>query len=416
MRNIVIKNAKEIVTSTGFNKKAGEEMKNIGIIEDGSIIITDGIIEKVGKTKDIFKDFDTEDYEIIDASGRSVLPGFVDSHTHFIFAGYREEEFNLRLQGATYMEIMNSGGGISGTVQATRDATREELFELGKKRLNSMMEFGVTTVEGKSGYGLETATELKQLEVMRELDKKHPVDVVRTYMGAHDIPKEYKGRTDDFIDYLIKDGLPQVKERELAEFCDIFTEENVFSIEQSRKLLLKARDMGFKLKMHADEIVQLGGAELAAELGVVSADHLLQASDRGLSAMKDKGVIATLLPCTAFSLKEDYARARYIIDNGGAVALATDYNPGSSYTNSIPLLIALATIYMGMSIEEVITALTINGAAAVDRVDTIGSIDIGKKGDIIILDAPSYKFLSYNIAVNLVKTVIKDGKVVLNRD
>lgn len=416
MRNIVIKNAKEIVTSTGFNKKTGEEMKNIGIIEDGSIIITDGIIEKVGKTKDIFKDFDTEDYEIIDASGRSVLPGFVDSHTHFIFAGYREEEFNLRLQGATYMEIMNSGGGISGTVQATRDATREELFELGKKRLNSMMEFGVTTVEGKSGYGLETATELKQLEVMRELDQKHPVDVVRTYMGAHDIPKEYKGRTDDFIDYLIKDGLPQVKERELAEFCDIFTEENVFSIEQSRKLLLKARDMGFKLKMHADEIVQLGGAELAAELGVVSADHLLQASDRGLSAMKDKGVIATLLPCTAFSLKEDYARARYIIDNGGAVALATDYNPGSSYTNSIPLLIALATIYMGMSIEEVITALTINGAAAVDRVDTIGSIDIGKKGDIIILDAPSYKFLSYNIAVNLVKTVIKDGKVVLNRD
>ncbi|MEW8972556.1 MAG: imidazolonepropionase [Tissierellaceae bacterium] len=416
MRNIVIKNAKEIVTSTGFNKKAGEEMKNIGIIEDGSIIITDGIIEKVGKTKDIFKDFDTEDYEIIDASGRSVLPGFVDSHTHFIFAGYREEEFNLRLQGATYMEIMNSGGGISGTVQATRDATREELFELGKKRLNSMMEFGVTTVEGKSGYGLETATELKQLEVMRELDQKHPVDVVRTYMGAHDIPKEYKGRTDDFIDYLIKDGLPQVKERELAEFCDIFTEENVFSIEQSRKLLLKARDMGFKLKMHADEIVQLGGSELAAELEVVSADHLLQASDRGLSAMKDKGVIATLLPCTAFSLKEDYARARYIIDNGGAVALATDYNPGSSYTNSIPLLIALATIYMGMSIEEVITALTINGAAAVDRVDTIGSIDIGKKGDIIILDAPSYKFLSYNIAVNLVKTVIKDGKVVLNRD
>lgn len=416
MRNIIIKNAKEIVTSTGFSKKNGEEMKSIGIIEDGSIIITDGIIERVGKTKEVLKDFDTEGYEVVDASYKSVLPGFVDSHTHFIFGGYREEEFNLRLQGATYMEIMKSGGGISGTVKATRDATKDELFELGKKRLDSMMEFGVTTVEGKSGYGLETDTEIKQLEVMVDLDREHPIDIVRTYMGAHDVPVEYKGRTDEFVDYLIEEGLPKVKDKKLAEFCDIFTEENVFSIEQSRKLLSKAKDMGFKLKMHADEIVQLGGAELAAELGVLSADHLLQASDKGLLAMRDSGVIATLLPGTAFSLKEDYARARYIIDNGGAVALATDYNPGSCYTNSIPLLIALGTIYMGMSIEEVITALTINGAAAVGREDTVGSIDVGKLGDIIILDAPSYKFLSYNIAVNLVKTVIKKGKIVFDKN
>lgn len=416
MRNLIIKDAKEVVTSSGFKEKKGKAMNDIGLIENASIIIKNGVIEKVGKTEDILKDFDTTGYEILDASDKSVLPGFIDSHTHFVFGGYREAEFNLRLQGASYMEIMESGGGIASTVKATKEASKEELIESGKKRLDSMVEFGVTTVEGKSGYGLETKTELKQLEVMEELDETHPIDIVKTYMGAHDVPKEYKDNVDGFVDYLIEEGLPQVKEQGIAEFCDIFTEKNVFEIEQSRRLLLKAKDMGFKLKIHADEIVQLGGAELAAEVGAISADHLLQASDEGLSKMKDSGVIATLLPGTAFSLKEDYARARYIIDNGGAVAIATDYNPGSCHTNSIPLLIALATIYMGMSIEEVISALTINGAAAVDRANTVGSIDVGKKADLIILDAPSYKFLSYNIGVNLVETVVKDGKVIYKKN
>lgn len=416
MKNLIIKNAKELITSSGFSQKSGEDMKNIGLIENGSLIITNGIIEKVGSTEDVLKGFDTTGYEIIDAKDKTVLPGFVDSHTHFIFGGYRESEFNLRLQGASYMEIMESGGGIASTVKETMEATKEELFQAGKKRLDSMMEFGVTTVEGKSGYGLETETELKQLEVMEDLDKAHPLDIVKTYMGAHDIPVDYKDDVNGFIDYLIEDSMPKVKEQNIAEFFDIFTEKNVFEIEESRRLFLKAKEMGFKLKIHADEIIQIGGAELAAELGCISADHLLQASDEGLALMKEKDVIATLLPCTAFSLKEEYARARFIIDNGGAVALATDYNPGSSYTNSIPLLIALSTIYMGMTIEEVITALTINGAAAVDRADTVGSLDIGKKADVIIIDAPSYKFLSYNIGVNLVKTVVKDGKVIFEKD
>ena len=390
-------------------------MNELKIYENSSILIENGLIVKVGPSDEILSELDLSKYEIIDASGLSVLPGFVDSHTHFIFGGYREEEFNLRLKGASYMEIMESGGGISSTVNATRNASFEDLYESGYKRLNSMMEFGVTTVEGKSGYGLETETELKQLEVMKKLDDNHPLDISFTFMGAHDVPSEYKGRTDDFVDYLIEDSLPKVKEQAIAEFCDIFTEKNVFDIEQSRRLLTKAKEMGFKLKMHADEIVPIGGAELAGELGVISADHLLQASDMGIFAMRDSKSICSLLPCTAFSLKESYARGRFMIDNGAAVALATDYNPGSCFTNSIPLLIALSTIYMNLTIEEVISGLTINGAAAIDRADTIGSIEVGKKADIIILDAPSYKFLSYNFGVNQVKTVVKDGKIIYDK-
>lgn len=411
--NIIIKNARELVTSSGFAAKSGEEMQEIGLIENGAVIITDGIIERVGDTDEILAGFDLKGYEVVDATDKTVLPGFVDSHTHFIFGGYRDKEFNMRLNGASYTEIAEAGGGIVSTVKATREASHEDLYQLGLKRLDSMAKFGVTTVEGKSGYGLDIETELKQLEVMEDLSHVHPLNIVKTYMGAHEIPRDFEGDTDDFVDFLIEEGLPSVKERDLAEFCDVFTEKGIFDIEQSRKLLNAAKDMGFKLRMHADEIVPIDGASLAAEVGAFSADHLLKASDEGLTAMRDAGVIATLLPATAFSLKEDYARARFIIDNGGALALATDYNPGSCHTNSIPLVIALATIYMGMTIEEAITALTLNGAAALDRADSIGSLDKGKNGDIIILDAPSYNFLSYNFGVNLVETVIKDGQVIV---
>lgn len=413
--NIIIKNANQLVTSSGFEAKKGSQMNDLGIIEDGCVVITDGIIEKVGKTKEVLRDFNMLGYDVIDATGKAVLPGFVDSHTHFIFGGYRDEEFNLRLKGATYTEISKAGGGIVSTVTNTRNATEDELIKSGLKRLDSMLNFGVTTVEGKSGYGLDRDTEIKQLEVMEILDEIHPLDIVRTYMGAHEVPVDYKGRTDEFVDFLVDEALEEIKEKDLAEFCDIFTEEGVFDIEQSRKVLSKAKELGFKLKMHADEIVPIGGAELAAEMGCVSADHLLKASDQGLEDMKDNNVVATLLPTTAFSLKEDFARGRYIIDNGGIVALASDYNPGSSHTNSIPLIIALATIYMNMTIEETITALTLNAAAALDREKEIGSLDVGKKGDLIILDAPRYNFLSYTIGVNLVKTVVKDGYVVLNK-
>jgi imidazolonepropionase len=414
--NIIIKNASELVTCKGFKSKKGKEMNDLHIVYDGTVIIEEGIIKAVGKTEEVLKNVNEDGYVIIDASGKTVLPGFVDSHTHLVFGGYRAEEFSWRLRGDSYMEIMNRGGGIINSVKGTKEASKEELIALGKKRLNSMLAFGVTTVEGKSGYGLDFDTEIKQLEVMEELDKLHPLDIVKTFLGAHAVPEEYKGREDEFIDFIIEEVLPIVQERNLADFCDVFCEKNVFSIEQSRRLLLKAKEMGMKSKLHADEIVRLGGAELAAEIEAVSADHLLQASDKGIKAMAEKGVVATLLPGTAFSLKEEFARGRFMIDNGCAVALATDFNPGSCFTESIPLIISLATLYMKMTPEETITALTINGAAAINKADEIGSIDVGKKGDIVIHEFSSYKFLPYHIGVSTVEKVIKNGIMVYDRN
>lgn len=419
--NLIIKNAAELVTCSGFEAKKGREMSELHIIPDGAVVVKEGKIESVGKTGDVMAEldkskFDLSGFDIIDAQGKAVLPGFVDSHTHFIFGGYRAEEFSWRLRGDSYMEIMQRGGGIVNTVQATRDAAAEELIQSGIKRLDSMLSFGVTTVEGKSGYGLDHDTEIKQLQVMADLDRIHYMDIVPTFLGAHAVPKEYKGKEDAFIDFMTGEVMPEVSERELAEFCDIFCEQNVFSVAQSRRLLSKAQEMGFKVKLHADEIVPIGGAELAAELGAVSADHLLQASDEGIHKMAQAGVVATLLPATAFSLKEPYARGRYIIDTNCAVALATDFNPGSCFTESIPLIFALATLYMNITIEEALTALTINGAAALDRADLIGSIDIGKHGDLIVLEFPSYKFIPYHLGVSTIEKVIKKGNLVFDRE
>ena len=414
--NLIIKNATQLVTCSGFRAKKGSEMNELHVVEDGAAIIEDGVIKWVGKTADMHSEvLDDSKFQVIDAEGMAVLPGFVDSHTHFVFGGYRAEEYSWRLSGISYMDIMKRGGGILSTVQATREASKEALIASGSDRLDSMISFGVTTVEGKSGYGLDRDTELKQLEVMEHLHQTHPVDIVGTFLGAHAIPAEYKGKENAFIDFLIGEVLPEVADRKLAKFCDIFCEKNVFSIDLSRRLLGKAKEMGLKVKLHADEIVQLGGTELAAELGAISADHLLQASDQGIKDLAESNVVATLLPGTAFSLKEPYARARYMIDQGCAVALATDFNPGSCFTESIPLIIALATIYMGLTIEETISALTINGAAALDRADTIGSIDKDKHGDLIVLENPSYHFLSYHIGVSSVEKVIKKGNLVFDK-
>jgi imidazolonepropionase len=333
-----------------------------------------------------------------------------------VFGGYRAEEFSWRLRGDDYMEIMQRGGGIVNTVNATRQASAEELLQSGIKRLNSMLSFGVTTVEGKSGYGLDRETEIKQLEVMARLNQIHYLDVVPTFLGAHAVPQEYKGKPDVFIDFMATEVLPRVADQNLAEFCDIFCEENVFSVEQSRRLLSRAKELGLKLKLHADEIVQLGGAELAAELGAVSADHLLQASDQGIKDMAAADVVATLLPATAFSLKESYANGRKMIDLNCAVALATDFNPGSSFTESIPLVFALATLHMNISTAEAISALTINGAAALNRAEQIGSIDAGKKGDLIVLEFPSYNYIPYHLGVSTVEKVIKQGNLVFDKE
>jgi len=409
----IILNTSEVVTCSGFEAKYGSEMSDIGVIKNGAIVIEEGIIKDVDKESKILEKYNKEEYFIIDAGGNSVIPGFVDSHTHFVFGGYREEEFSWRLRGDSYMDIMNRGGGIVSTVKSTKAATLSELVTSGKNRLDSMLKLGVTTVEGKSGYGLDLDTEIKQLKAMKEINKSHSMDVAVTFLGPHALPQEYKGKENEFIDFQIQEVLPKVVEENLAEFADIFCEKNVFDIEQSRRFLKKAKEMGLKLKIHADEIVQLGGAELAAELEAVSADHLLQVSEQGIDDMISKKVISTLLPSTAFCLKEKYADGRKMIDKGCAVALATDLNPGSSFTNSIPLIISLAALYMNLSPEEIISALTINGAAALDRAATVGSIDPGKKADILILDYPSYKFLPYHVGVNIVKIVIKDGKITL---
>ncbi len=414
--NLLVKNASELVTVSGYQAKAGKEMSDLHIIENGTVVIENGIITQVGKANEVVKQIDESKYHVIDATGKAVLPGFVDSHTHFVFGGYRPDEFSWRLQGVSYMEIMNRGGGIVNTVKSTREASKEKLINEGRKRLDSMLTFGVTTVEGKSGYGLDYETEIKQLDAMQELDQEHPIDIVKTFLGAHAVPKEYKGKEDAFITFMIEKVLPEVAERKLAQFCDIFCEENVFSIEQSRRLLTEAKKLGMGIKFHADEIVQIGGAELAAELGATSADHLLQASDQGIKDMAKAGVVATLLPGTAFSLKESYARARYMIDNHCPVALATDLNPGSCFTESIPLLFALATLYMEMTTEEAVTALTLNGAAALGRADKIGSIDVGKQGDIVILEFPSYNYIPYHIGVNTVEKVIKNGVLVFDKE
>ncbi len=413
--NLIIENATQLVTCSGFAAKTGDQMSDLGILEKGAVVIEAGIIQFVGPTKNIPGTINRDDFTIIDAAGKAVLPGFVDAHTHFVFGGYRPEEFTWRLRGDSYMEIMARGGGIHSTVAATRSATREALAVAGLKRLDSMLSFGVTTVEGKSGYGLDLETEVKQLKVMAYIDAQHPVDIVRTFLGAHAVPPAYKNREDRYIDFIIQDVLPEIVTQNLAEFCDVFCEQGVFSIEQSRRLLTAAKKAGLKLKLHADEIVPLGGAELAAELGAISADHLLHATDGGIAAMAANGVVATLLPGTAFSLKEPYARARTMIAHGCAVALATDLNPGSCFSGSIPLLFALATLYMGLSPEEAVTALTLNGAAAVDRADTVGSLDPGKKGDLVILEYPSYKFLPYHMGISVVEQTIKNGKVVFDK-
>ena len=413
--NLLVIHADELATNRGFQACGGKAMNDLQIVRNGAVCIENGIITAVGETAGVMAAVDPQAFTVIDASGKAVLPGFVDCHTHFIFGGYRAEEFAWRLQGMSYMDIMTRGGGIASTVDATRQADLASLVRTGRQRLDAMLAFGVTTVEGKSGYGLDRDTEIRQLEAMAILEKEHPLDVVATFLGAHAVPREFRGRADAYLDFIMAEVLPLVAERRLAEFCDIFCEDQVFSIDQSRRLLHHAKTLGLKLTLHADEIVPLGGTELAAELGAVSADHLLHASDDGIRGLAKTGVVAALLPLTAFGLKEPYARGREMIAQGCAVALATDLNPGSCFSNSVPLLMALATLYMGLTPEEALTAITLNGAAAVDRADRVGSLEPGKQGDVVILAYPSYRFMPYHMGVNTVESVIKKGRLVFDQ-
>jgi imidazolonepropionase len=415
---IFIRNASQLVTLRGSSEKplTGKRMEELHIIENGSVWLEDGLIGMVGTDEEVYSFYcdRLHEAEVIDASGKLVTPGLIDPHTHLVHSGTRENEFNMRLHGATYMEIMNSGGGIYATTKATQQGSHEQLFKESHHRLEQFLLHGVTTLEAKSGYGLTLEDEIKQLEVAQKLNQTHPIDIVNTFMGAHAVPSEFKQEPDKFVDLIIEEMIPEIARRRLAEFNDVFCERGVYTPGQTKKILEAGNKHGLIPKIHADEIESYEGAELAATVGAISADHLLRASDKGIQMMAEKGVIAVLLPGTAFFLMAESADGRKMIDAGVPVALSTDCNPGSSPTVSLPLIMNLGCLKMGMSPAEVLTAATINAAHAINRGKEIGSLEKGKKADITIFNVPNYMVLQYRYGVNSVQTVIKAGKVVVD--
>jgi imidazolonepropionase len=409
---IAILNAEQVICieKQRSTAKGGREMLEAIITANASLVIENDLILWLGPAANLPPLPDST--QLIDATNKVVLPGFVDSHTHLIFAGSRENEFEQRLQGKTYQEISAEGGGINATVQRVRQSTKEQLKDLARPRLLRMLQFGVTTVEVKSGYGLSPADEIKCLEAIAELNAEGPVELVPTFLGAHAVPPEYRDDRDGYVRLLMDTMLPLVAKDNLAEFCDVFCETGVFSIPESARILGKAKDLGLKLKLHADELSPLGGAELAAKLGATSADHLLCITEAGIEALARSGTIATLLPGTAFFLGLDYAPARKLIDQGVAIALASDCNPGTCPTENLPLVGSMACTQMKMLPSEVVTALTLNAAAAVGRSDRIGSLEVAKQADLVIFDVPDYRQIFYHFGVNHVAHVVKRGRVV----
>ncbi|MFQ8629675.1 MAG: imidazolonepropionase [Intestinibacter bartlettii] len=412
--DLILKNIGKLVTMQGSSSfRVKEEMNKINIIENAYIAVKNGKILAIG-VGDEFGNLCGDDTKIHDAEGLLVTPGLIDSHTHLIHGGSRENEFSMKLNGVPYIEILNNGGGILSTVKATKEASEEALYKKAKKSLDRMLEFGVTTVEEKSGYGLELNTEIKQLEVARALDKNHPVDLVHTFLGAHAVPEEYKENHKAYIDILVDVMMPKIKDMGLAEFCDVFCEKGVFTIEESEYILQKAKEIGYKLKIHADEIESLGGAELAAKLGCVSADHLMAASDEGIKMMAENNVVANILPATSFNLNKNYADCRKMIDMGAIVSLSSDYNPGSCPSENLQLVMQLGCLHLKMTPNEVLTAVTINAAYAIDRADKIGSIEVGKNADFVVFDARNVEYLMYHFGINHTKKVYKNGNLVVD--
>lgn len=410
--DLLVYNIGVLITSKEIDIINKTSMENIEVLNNAYVAIKNGHIFSLGEG-----DYDSSLIEsntiLIDAEKNVVIPGLIDSHTHLVHGGSRENEMFLKAKGATYMEILNAGGGILSTVKATKEATKEELVEKAKISLKKMLAFGVTTIESKSGYGLDLETEIKQLEVNQILDKEQPIDIVSTFMGAHAIPKEYKGKEEAFIKNVIQ-MLPEIKAKNLAEFCDIFCEYGIFSVDQSREVLKAAKKLGFKLKIHADEIESIGGAELAGELETTSSEHLMAVSDEGIIALKNSGVIANILPGTSFYLKKEYAPVRKMIDHGVQIALSTDYNPGSCPTENLQLIMQIAALYLNMSPIEIIKAVTINGAKSLNKEKQIGSIEIGKKADLVMFNSKSLEYILYHFGINHTKMVIKNGEIVYN--
>src|SRR5438132_1212801 len=398
--SLVIEHAAQLVRVASHDELClrGKAMQDLAILRDGAVLVEAGDIQWVGPTSQLPPL--PADCGRIDASGKVVLPGFVDSHTHLLFAGTREDEFEERLKGRTYQEIAARGGGIQATVRRVREVSRRQLKELARKRLSRFLQFGVTTVEVKSGYGLSLDDELKCLEVIAELNEEGPLELVPTFLGAHAVPEEYRSDRAGYLRLVRDVMLPEVARHHLAEFCDVFCEKGVFSVEESEDLLRAAQRQGLGLKVHADELSCLGGAELAARLAATSADHLLCVSEKGIDALQEAGTVATLLPGTALFLGMHYAPARKLIERGVVVALASDCNPGTCPTENLPLVGTLACTQMGMLPAEVFNALTLNAAAAVGRSDRIGALAVGKQADLVLCGVPSYRQLFYHYGVS----------------
>ena len=412
----LIHSASQLLTlASPGGPQRGATMGNLGLIENGAVAVRDGQVLMTGPTANVRAQIEAA--QEIDASGQVVMPGFVDPHTHVVFAGQRADEFEQRIAGATYMEIMAAGGGIMSTVRATRQATTDDLVAQTLPRLDTMLAHGTTTVEAKTGYGLNVADESKTLEAIRRLDAGHSVDLVPTFLGAHAIPAEYQDRADAFTDLVVEEMLPAFApyvEGTPPLFCDVFCEDGAFSLAQSRRVLERARELGFGLKIHADEFKPLGGTALAIELGAVSADHLVCTPPEEIEALARSETIAVALPGTPFGLgHQKYTPARAIIETGGVLALATDLNPGTCYCESMQFMIALACRYMRLTPAEAIAAATINSAHAVGLGQVVGSLEPGKQADILILDVSTYQHLGYRFGSNLVKKVVKRGQVVV---
>jgi imidazolonepropionase len=415
---MLVHSASQLLALSGGPQRGGD-LGRLGIIPDGALLIRDGIIAAVGASQELRQAYPGE--ETLDAHGRVVMPGFVDPHTHAIWAGDRAAEFEMRLQGKTYLEILAAGGGILSTVRATRQSSLRDLIEETRPRLWTMLEHGTTTAEVKTGYGLETGTELRLLQALLTLDAEGPVELALTFLGAHAIAPEYKGDPQGYTAHLCGEMLPAVQcwwqengpGRPLP-FVDVFCETGAFSLEQSRRILLTAQSLGFPLKIHADEFDNLGGARLAVELGAVSADHLVKTSPEEIQILAHSDTVAVALPCTPFGLAEaHYTPARAILEAGGLLALATDLNPGTAWCGDMQFAISLACRYLRLTPAQAIAAATINAAAAIGRSEYIGSLEVGKGADVIILSVSDYRHLGYRFGPNLVDTVLKKGRVCL---
>jgi imidazolonepropionase len=416
--DLLIDNLSELATPLGSHSQCGPDQGRIVRQQNMEVLCDGGAIAFVGSREERLARFGAMD-EIprLDGRGGTLVPGFVDPHTHLPWAGSREEEFSMRLTGKTYMEIAAAGGGILSTVRSTRQSSADDLAAAVRQRLDQMLRYGTTTAEAKSGYGLNLEDELKQLQAIRATNEQHAVDLVPTLLAAHETPPEYRDNRSGYIDVVCNEIVPAVSQTGLARFCDVFCEEGVFTAEESRQVLVAGREHGMAPRLHADEFVDSGGAELAAELGALSADHLIAISEPGIEAMAATGVTAVLLPGTSFFLmKHTYAPARRLIEAGVPVAIATDCNPGSSNTESMPMVFVLAVYELGLTIEEALTAATLNAASCLGMGDRIGSIEVGKQADLVLLNAPNLLHLAYHYGVNPVRTVIKNGAIVHSND